>query len=286
MSLSSVIDIGVGLVLVYYIVSTVVSAITNVITNFFNLGSQKLLSGLREMLADPATYAKFSANPLIQGLGKKQMSLFGNITVKPTNWIPKQTFAIALFDTLVPDEQKGGDEQQQLAALRQAVTNLPPGKTRDSLVALVTNGENSLEKTRERVADWFDSTMDSVSDLYEQHVRMIVWIVAAVVTLALGIDSINIAQTLWQQPTIRAAAATQAAQMAQSGQLNLQSSAQTQDALNNLTALRIPLLWDPQNMPNTPDKWLWKIVGLLVTWVAAAQGAPFWYDILKKVNPS
>ncbi len=39
------------------------------------------------------------------------------------------------------------------------------------------------------------------------------------------------------------------------------------------------------NTPNFNDLtgWLLKLVGLLISGVAAAQGAPFWFDILKNI---
>jgi hypothetical protein len=37
------------------------------------------------------------------------------------------------------------------------------------------------------------------------------------------------------------------------------------------------------NLPADPNGWLAKILGMLITGGAAAQGAPFWFDILKKM---
>jgi hypothetical protein len=34
---------------------------------------------------------------------------------------------------------------------------------------------------------------------------------------------------------------------------------------------------------NDPTGWLLKIVGLLISGIAAAQGAPFWFDLLKNI---
>jgi hypothetical protein len=37
-----------------------------------------------------------------------------------------------------------------------------------------------------------------------------------------------------------------------------------------------------KNLPVDLNSWLAKILGLLITGAAASQGAPFWFDILKK----
>ena len=284
MSLSSVIEVGLGLILVFYVVSTIVTTITNQVSRILNLGADKLLSGLREMLTDKATFDKVYQHPLIDSLSKKEMNLFGGIKIKAVEFIPGQTFALALFDVLVPGPKN--DDAQTLDALRAAAAALPAGTSRDSLVTLLNTGFDNLEKAQERVVDWFNNAMESVSDLYAQHIRQIVLVVAAVVVLVLGVDSVDIATTLWQQPTISAAAAAETQTMAQQGQLNLQNAADTQAALDKLGALRIPLMWDFNSLPTTPGGWGLKLLGLLITWIAAAQGAPFWYDVLKKVNPN
>ncbi len=37
------------------------------------------------------------------------------------------------------------------------------------------------------------------------------------------------------------------------------------------------------NLPRSTDEWMMKVIGLIVTGAAAAQGAPFWFDILKRL---
>lgn len=283
-NLSSVIDIGLGLILVYYVVCTIVQSIVNFASSLLNMGSEHLAASLRDMLADAHLDKQFSDHVLIKNLERNRTFFFGLIQRTGVDYIPNQTFALTLFDILA--HRATGDEQTPLQALQQAATTLPDGKTKDSLIALLSNGENTIEKAQQRVAEWFDNTMLTASDLYTAQIRRIALIVAGLLTVILGIDSVNIATTLWQQPTIRAAAAAEAADMAQHDQLNLQSAGQTQDALGQLEALRIPLFWDFNNLPNTSEKWLWKIIGLVITWIAATLGAPFWYDVLKKVNPA
>jgi hypothetical protein len=284
MSLSSVIEVGLGLILVFYLVSTIVTTITNQVSRILNLGADKLVSGLREMLTDKATFDKLYQHPLIDGLSKKEMNLFGGIKVKAVEFIPGQTFALALFDVLVPGAKN--NDAQTLDALRAAAANLPAGPSRDSLVTLLNTGVDNLEKAQDRVVDWFNNAMASVSDLYAQHIRQIVLVVAAVVVLLLGIDTVDIATTLWQQPAIRAAAAAEAQTMAQQEPQNPQNAADIQAELDKLGALRIPVLWDFTNLPKTPEGWGLKLLGLIITWIAAVQGAPFWYDVLKKVKPN
>ncbi|UCG43397.1 MAG: hypothetical protein JSU73_01910, partial [candidate division WOR-3 bacterium] len=47
--------------------------------------------------------------------------------------------------------------------------------------------------------------------------------------------------------------------------------------------LPVPLGWSRKALPGTFYGWLLKVVGLLATALAVSLGAPFWYDILRKL---
>ena len=51
----------------------------------------------------------------------------------------------------------------------------------------------------------------------------------------------------------------------------------------SLDNLGLPVCNGIKNLPNDLNGFLLKILGLLFTGLAAAQGAPFWFDILKKI---
>jgi len=54
LSSSSIIGVALGLVVVYYIPSLIVSSLTNEITKWMDLRAKCLLVGLRELIDDPA----------------------------------------------------------------------------------------------------------------------------------------------------------------------------------------------------------------------------------------
>ena len=51
--------------------------------------------------------------------------------------------------------------------------------------------------------------------------------------------------------------------------------------LDQIKQLGIPIGW--QNAPQTTTDWALKFFGLLISIVAIAQGAPFWFDLLNKL---
>ena len=47
--------------------------------------------------------------------------------------------------------------------------------------------------------------------------------------------------------------------------------------------LPLPLGWNKDGLPDSFYGWLLRVVGLLATTLAVSLGAPFWYDILRKL---
>jgi hypothetical protein len=71
-----------------------------------------------------------------------------------------------------------------------------------------------------------------------------------------------------------------------------ESAQQVRQSYEILVDLGIPMGWNRKNIPNVPENrwdeavlWLVKILGLLLTAFATSLGAPFWYDLLKRVTP-
>lgn len=53
------------------------------------------------------------------------------------------------------------------------------------------------------------------------------------------------------------------------------------ETLALLDRLNLPIGW--KELPTTPETWLYKILGLLVTAIAVSLGAPFWFELLGKM---
>jgi hypothetical protein len=136
-----------------------------------------------------------------------------------------------------------------------------------------------IDDARKLVEGWFDDSMRNISQLYRQHARRIAIVVALVVTLVTGADSVEIANSLWQEPSIRA---TVAAKIDRS--IQVEAEGDVEALLIELEELSIPILWDPDSIPQDTAAWGWKVLGLTITWAAISQGSSFWYQILKRIR--
>ncbi len=141
----------------------------------------------------------------------------------------------------------------------------------DSVVTKVEHFRAAAEK-------WFDDGMDRVSGWYRRWAQLIACLLAVLVTVGLNVNSIKVAETLINEPTVRGAVVAKAeSSQGASGAESAGKDAET--AVKKLEALRLPILWNKATETVT----LAVIAGWLITAIAISLGAPFWFDALSKL---
>src|SRR5437764_15256613 len=93
---SAVLEIVIGLVLVYFVLSLFCSALNEWVARWTELRSKTLRSGIEMLLGDPARTqlaAAFHQHPLIRGLRMGRDSY--------PSYIPSRTFALAIIDLVM-----------------------------------------------------------------------------------------------------------------------------------------------------------------------------------------
>jgi hypothetical protein len=179
--------------------------------------------------------------------------------------------------------------------------------------------ESKLARARQNVEKWFDDSMDRVSGVFKRYSQWLALIIGLFLALALNIDSIDLTLYLWREPTVRQALAQNAANFELS-QEELQANPEEalQDFRNQFVGLSLPIGWGFTRVPssafyddqcqlfprdnqsfgipvvgsnlciaspnsNNQANLGLKVLGILITALAARQGAPFWFDLLKRV---
>lgn len=179
-------------------------------------------------------------------------------------------------------------------------------------------GEKHLVRARENVETWFNDSMDRVSGVFKRYSQMMALIIGFVVALLLNVDSINLTIYLWREPAIRQALAENAANFElPQDQMESDPEQAMQDFRKQFVGLNLPVGWvineskgtafsdkDCQLFPGTEQTFgipvfasnkcinpsqsnnqsniTLKFIGIFLTALAARQGAPFWFDVLKR----
>ena len=115
MSLETIIQVGVGLILAWLLLSMIVMYVQEWIVSRISLRSKMLESTVYNMLTDPAIADQFYDHPLIQGLFSGE-----NGEHKPS-YIPSQQFVLALFDIVMNAGKESSLLQQEIYKLRSQI---------------------------------------------------------------------------------------------------------------------------------------------------------------------
>jgi hypothetical protein len=281
---SPVLDVMVGLFFIFLMLSILCSSINELLARIFDLRATTLKAGIKKLLADSAIgdtlSQKLYQHPLIQGLAQGKD--------KPS-YIPSKNFVLALLDSLeevsTTAATAGPAEKKTIDDLRAMVAGLPASELQKSLSTLIGHAGESLEEARKHIEGWFNDSMDRVSGLYKRKAHTVILLIAFLVSVGWNADSVFIAQSIMQNPTLRSSLL--AAAEARAKESLAAPDADPKKTIDEVVALsqtlKLPIGWSDTRLPDSFLGYCSKFFGILVTALALSLGAPFWFDMLNKV---
>lgn len=275
---SELLEIAIGLVLVYLLLSLICTTLTEFIARAYAMRSKNLEDGLRNLLEDETKLTELYNHPLIAKLAQKDKGhALENRSGKPS-YIPTRNFALALLDIVAP---RGNDDApKSFAEIRTAVTGLPDS-LKKPLLTFLDNANGDISEARENIETWFDDNMERVSGWYRRKAQIVTLVLAAVVSILFNVDSIALANSFSQDATLRAAVVAAAEQRVNAQTSVPDESLEVAELQAEMAALKLPIGWSTP--PEGFTGWLSLIGGLAITTLAVSLGAPFWFDILSKI---
>lgn len=265
---SQILDVGIGLIMLFLLLSLVCSSMKEGLETFLKYRSKDLEAGLCEIFNDPDRknlVPQFYHHPLVFALFRGHYTP-GKRSNLPS-YIPSQTFALAVLDMLKTEPADSYLSQ--------------------TLKPLIESAGNNLALARKNIEDWYNGSMDRVSGWYKRRTQIIIAALGFGIAIAFNVDSFSVARYLNANPAVRSAWAEQAKQSASS----TPSATELEQWLN---VTDIPLGWNIphipsegykaawQTIPTDPYGWLLKFAGILLTGFCVSLGAPFWFDVLNK----
>jgi hypothetical protein len=155
--------------------------------------------------------------------------------------------------------------------------------------ALSASAAGNIEQFRDEIEAWFKQGMDSVSGWYKRWTQAAQFGIGLVLAASLNLDTLQIARALDANEQLRGAAVAQAtilaSQESPGGPASAPSDPQARytSVLAQLEASRLPLGWEGGSVDYFRQHWMWVIFGWMITALAGSFGAPFWFDLLKRV---
>ncbi|MCI0440903.1 MAG: hypothetical protein L0177_17490 [Chloroflexi bacterium] len=269
-------EVAIGLALVFLLLSLVASVATEWISRMLAMRSKTLQSGIRNLLGNDEIANDIYIHPIIKGLYKKGWSdrLLDKLPIvggrlrqgRPSN-IPSRLFALTLLDTVmkagsmtdapkaavdITEEGKSRELQQYakktFAELEQRLKNSSIDSVKEPLLRLLESAKSETERWdqalanfRASVESWFDEAMDRVSGWYKRQAQLIVFGVALAVVVFLNADTIAISNALSRDDALRAAAVAAAERRAEQGVDAIGDSIES--IRTELDSLNLPIGW-------------------------------------------
>jgi hypothetical protein len=242
---SAILDVAIGLILIYLLLSLFATAVREAVETVLKARAVHLERGIRELLDDArgdGLVRQFYEHPLINSLfhdpyePKARRFRGRNL---PT-YIPARNFAVALLDLALrgpatvasagsaTDEPRGQQEHPKKksaetrmvpwpyatqvtapglteADLRAAVTRIPSPRVQRALLTAIDGARGDLARVHKNLEDWFDSAMDRVSGGYKRKTQYWLFGIGLAVTVALNINTIAVANHLARNTAAREA---------------------------------------------------------------------------------
>ncbi|HEX6746309.1 MAG TPA: hypothetical protein VF092_03260 [Longimicrobium sp.] len=315
---STIIDVAIGLIMVYLLMSLLCSAIREGIESFMKTRASDLERGIRELLHEresPGLVEAVYKHPLISSLyhGDYKLQTGGKDAgqvhkdVKLPSYIPAANFALALMDVAArgkaTDASSASADSTRLSldSMRAGIANIGNIYVQRALLTALDTANGELAAAQKNVEAWFNGSMDRVSGWYKRRTQSILFFVGLGVTVVMNVNSIGIATALIRSPALRDAVVAQAQTLAADTALAQRLAADTSRTADSLVttnirrqvaainSLDLPIGWaegmrGPIEGRSGVAWWDWAspILGWLLTAFAVTLGAPFWFDVLNK----
>ncbi len=308
---SAILDVAIGIVFIYIILSMMCSAIREGIEAWLKTRAAYLERGIRELLSDVNTGSltkRLYEHPLIDPL------YFGAYPTNPLaanprwysrghnlpSYIPSRNFALALLDMAArgPSNTAQADAgpmladsvELSLASIRSGIQTLPNATLQRVVSMAINTAGNDLEKTIRNIEAWYDSAMDRVSGMYKRASQLVIFLLGLGLAVGFNINTIALADYLYGNPSVRQALVVQAESMAKNSVGTHEDFEQIQ---SKLAQTSLPIGWAQEDDNHAAQDaggapYVWHIfvapaLGWLLTAFAVTLGAPFWFDVLNKI---
>ncbi|MCL4272853.1 MAG: hypothetical protein KJZ77_03210 [Anaerolineales bacterium] len=289
MSIPQILEVVIGLIFIFYVLGSIVSLVTQWINESLETRGKALEKYLIKIvgskkLGDLVTLPQLQALRPIRY--RNFLSVFNSATeAKKLEKVPVATLVDAYFDLA------GLTANTELDAtkLTELINKLPDSEGKQAFIQWLNQGVTGMEDLRKRTTAYFSGLMEQAAATFRSNARSFVITLSILMTLLLGVDSIQVVRTLWLNAELRALAAAKAEMVVQQEG----TDATITDLLQELSDLTINIGWWRTELPTDADALGWlgfivlKVLGLGLTAMAVSQGSSFWYDLLKKIaSPS
>lgn len=282
-------QVVIGLIFVLLLLSLLATTMMELVASAFSLRGRNLEKALRNMLAstevDDRLVASFKDNALYKQLSYK----YGKKRYSPS-YLSDRSFQSILMETILNGE--GFDR------IEEKLETLPDADLKDVLKQFLRESEHDVEAFKGKVRTWYNDVMDRASGWYKRYTQKILVGMGFFIAVVFNADTLAIYERLESDPETLQQVLTLAEDYV-NGKDGLeiappQMSPEFDASLNKLEemindqieSVKSPLGLGWKNVDWSEVTWydvVLKLLGWTVTALAVSLGAPFWFDLLRKL---
>lgn len=297
--MGTVLDVAIGLTVVYLLFAVVSSAINEAIAWGYGLRASTLRNGIKTLLSLTPQSPRLSElfnHPILKGLRHVPAE---KSDPKPQegergpSYVPSHMFVSALLDQLRQQAPKREDgvSRTPLDELRRVLEHDEWAKA--VLLPQIDDTVESVGVARTRLERWFDDAMTRVSGEYKRKTQRNILIISACVCAICNVDSLQIARSLYSDAPQRAALVAAADRLRQTPP-EVRATADIEATIDDLKrdtarvrSFDLPIGWHDGAYPTGEQSdalaWFGKVLGILCSTIAVSLGAPFWFELVNKI---
>jgi len=277
-------NIVIGLIFVLLLFSLLASTVMEVIAAILSLRAKNLRYTLDNMLGEKVD--DFVRHPLFRQLSYATNRRARLSPYSLPGYVSKSTF-VSIFQDIM--DAGGGKD-----GLAKKIESLDEGDLKRMMQFLYRQSGGDPALFMANSERWFDEVMERASEWYKRNLKWWLFAVGLALAAIFNADTIRMYQNISSSATVQAFLVEMAADFTEKtdsiGPTNMnltleQSIARMDSSLQKIDQIQSPLGlgWDASETDKTLPWWLIKLAGLLLTAIAVTFGAPFWFDLLKKL---
>lgn len=309
MDLPILVDVAIGLSLVYMVASLFVTITNEYVAQVFNLRGSQLATDLTNLIADPEIRKKLTSSPALAPFfqtGRESKS-------KRASYVDPSVLAHMLTGSLAasPAGQTGAAGQTGQATAMQAILDgigrIGNDGLKNQLLALAVSANNDVDRFVKNVAAWADQSLTMLGEVYKKNTQLISLGLGLAVAGFFNLDTLAISSKLYLDKEAREATSAAAVALVEKASQEALTKCTTpgSDALSKDPACaafltvgkalkqqegafgKLPIGWparlEPAEVPEAEMTWFSRILGWVLTALAVSLGASFWFDLLKRL---
>lgn len=271
---SEMLEVAIGVIFVFILVSIICAAIREGIEAWLKTRAAYLEFAIRELLHDRMGMGlanTFYNHPLVYGLYAGEypgaLSVGRPLTLakgaKLPSYVPSTNFALALMDIAArgPDTDAASSESSapviSLESIRTNILNLQNPAVQRMLLTAIDSAQGDLNRFQAILEEWYNSAMDRISGMYKRSTQWIILGIGLFVAVGLNINTIAVTEYLYRNDAARDVIVAAAEAAAADPEFPNRPYTQAQEELG---VLQLPIGWSNVEFiwSDVKFSWLWK----------------------------